>query len=332
MYRKTPSMLGMPALLLTFLAGAMPAALAEQITGTPGNDVLPGTPQRDTIHGLAGDDDITPGKGNDRAFGEEGFDTFRWTAGDGQDRLDGGTDASFVFDHLVIAAGPRLRLHIDALDAGALTNPQRNLQVVGVKGIEIIQVNGTEGDDRLVLSSEPGIPTSIMRINCGLGRFQVDARNVGSRTEIECYGNGESGLIKGSREYYDRIFTGNGDDEIWTGGGGSYNQLIGGKDEIHLGKGSDNIGLDADTTFGDKIIFGFGADDVFTLFEIDSDFPGVLDNNGDGRLDAKDRTVKVRNGNMTIDFTETLHAGPTSVTLIGQTRVGIDRFDVDCGC
>ncbi len=106
MYRKTPSMLGMAALLLTFLAGAMPAALAEQITGTPGNDVLLGTPQRDTIHGLAGDDDITPGKGNDRAFGEEGFDTFRWTAGDGQDRLDGGTDAPSSLIILLLLLDP----------------------------------------------------------------------------------------------------------------------------------------------------------------------------------------------------------------------------------
>src|SRR5688572_7332784 len=98
--------------LVVFLGPA--SAVAKDITGTPDPDVLVGTRQRDTIRGLAGGDDITPGKGDDQAFGDEGSDFFRWKNGDGHDQIDGGSGpAEFEQDLLSIdPAGKPLRLHL----------------------------------------------------------------------------------------------------------------------------------------------------------------------------------------------------------------------------
>ena len=133
MSRKFPAALVAVASLAALSAAA---ALAKEITGTPENDILVGTPQRDTIHGLAGNDDITAGKGPDQVFGGKGFESFHWKKGGGQDRVDGGEAEDF----LDISFSGKLRLHIDALDAGPLTPAKDGLEVIGVRRLETIGI------------------------------------------------------------------------------------------------------------------------------------------------------------------------------------------------
>ncbi|HYU60050.1 MAG TPA: hypothetical protein VEK39_04770 [Solirubrobacterales bacterium] len=73
-------------------------ALADNITGTQGDDVLTGTPfddhivgkkGNDTINALAGNDDVAGGKGNDVVNGDEGNDTL--SGKKGADQINGGT-------------------------------------------------------------------------------------------------------------------------------------------------------------------------------------------------------------------------------------------------
>jgi Ca2+-binding RTX toxin-like protein len=145
MRRELRIVLGAAVLSLALLPGASGPTLADQIAGTPDNDILPGTPRRDTTRGLAGHDTITPGKAADRAFGDEGADSFHWSNGDGPD------PAEFESDSLAIAnAGRRLCLHLDALGTGPETVTRDELQVIGLKRIERIAIGGTGGRDRLV--------------------------------------------------------------------------------------------------------------------------------------------------------------------------------------
>lgn len=88
----------MRALLFsTAVVGALiTAAVARDISGTAGNDLLMGTPAADRIDALGGDDEVfgladedvlDGGDGNDELFGGDGDDTL--AGGDGIDFLDG---------------------------------------------------------------------------------------------------------------------------------------------------------------------------------------------------------------------------------------------------
>jgi Ca2+-binding RTX toxin-like protein len=64
------------------------------IFGTPGPDVLPGTPDDDFIFGDDGDDTIDAGDGSDFVDGGDGNDTI--TTGNGEDQGDGGAGADTI--------------------------------------------------------------------------------------------------------------------------------------------------------------------------------------------------------------------------------------------
>jgi hypothetical protein len=49
----------------------------------------------------------------------------------------------------------------------------------------------------------------------------------------------------------------------------------------------------------------------------------------DSRLDREDGTVKVRDGSMTIDLSVIPGYSGVMVTLIGRTRIGMDRIGVE---
>jgi Ca2+-binding RTX toxin-like protein len=99
------------ALLVSLVLPA--TALAANITGTNGNDVLFGTSANDTIsgaggndlifgargddtiHGDFGNDALSGGPGADFLFGEDGTDVL--VGGPGADRLDGGLGNDYIF-------------------------------------------------------------------------------------------------------------------------------------------------------------------------------------------------------------------------------------------
>ena len=82
--------------LATPAAAATPLCFGQQATdvGTPGDDVLQGTSQRDVIVGLGGDDTISGGRGNDLICGNGGGDTL--VGGRGDDKLHGGSGTDSV--------------------------------------------------------------------------------------------------------------------------------------------------------------------------------------------------------------------------------------------
>ncbi len=76
-------------LILGLLVGPAGPAVAEDVSGTPGDDVLTGTERGDQVHALAGDDIVRGLSGRDRLWGGSGDDVLN--AGPGNDRFGGGT-------------------------------------------------------------------------------------------------------------------------------------------------------------------------------------------------------------------------------------------------
>jgi Ca2+-binding RTX toxin-like protein len=121
-------------------------AVAQGVTGSPGNDRLRGTNQADTFQAFAGNDRVRAfggndsadlGPGNDRAWGGRGNDQLRGEQG--ADRLFGGPGD----DHLEGLAGP------DLLVGGRGNDTlQGDVPLVGDK-ISRDRLWGGPGDDTL---------------------------------------------------------------------------------------------------------------------------------------------------------------------------------------
>jgi hypothetical protein len=87
-------------------------------------------------------------------------------------------------------------------------------------------------------------------------------------------------------------------------------------------------------------VYGFGPNDLLGFIGRDTGLNGI-DTNNDGWVDAKDSSVKVKNGSMTITFPRQPFFPPpfdthrSSVTLVGVKRVRFDHFIDTCqdeGC
>jgi Ca2+-binding RTX toxin-like protein len=184
------------------------------IRGTPGDDTLRGTARADRIEGLGGNDTLAGLRGDDLLLGGAGEDRFLWSAGDGRDRFEGGAGRDFLI--LTAARGTSLRLHLDALGAGPDTPASGGLQVVGVKGVEAVEILGTGGADRLVVSSDAGAvaPDDVygrVYVTAGAGRNQVDAGGVRAETSISTgYADTADAVVRGSAKFHDTIETADG--------------------------------------------------------------------------------------------------------------------------
>ncbi|MFT3883688.1 MAG: calcium-binding protein [Gemmatales bacterium] len=147
----------------------------------------------DTITGSDGNDFINGGRGNDVMLGGAGDDTFTWNPGDGSDTIEGqdGFDAMIfnganVSENINISAnGQRLRftrdiagivmdadglervdfnalggadnITIGDLSATAVTEVNLNLSAIGGVGdgqVDTVTVNGTSGDDVIVVQGD----------------------------------------------------------------------------------------------------------------------------------------------------------------------------------
>jgi Ca2+-binding RTX toxin-like protein len=76
------------------LALEVTAAVANDLTGTAGNDTLDGAAGRDTLRGLTGDDVLFGGQGSDVLNGADGNDTIY--AADGFDVIYGGRGSDLI--------------------------------------------------------------------------------------------------------------------------------------------------------------------------------------------------------------------------------------------
>ncbi len=237
----------------------------------------------------------------------------------------------------VLVDGGRLRLHLDALDAGPEAAAGDGRQVIGVAGLEQVEVIGTDRAETLVLSSDAGIlpPGHGVFVRAELGRDHIDASRVRADTVIEAGGTGldpgEGAVIRGSAGFSDFITAGFGDDAIRTGDGGSSVLSGPGDNEVHLGRGRDVlrkvVGLDEEQH---DTVFGFGGEeDVIALLGVPADTPGLLDTDGNGRLDARDGSVTAAGGDMTIDLAALPGGEGVTVTLVGRVRLDLDRIVVE---
>jgi Ca2+-binding RTX toxin-like protein len=76
------------------LSALAAAALAKDITGTPGDDLISGTPEPDRIMALEGHDDVQGRGGDDLLDGGPGDDEL--FGGDGNDILEGGPGDDYL--------------------------------------------------------------------------------------------------------------------------------------------------------------------------------------------------------------------------------------------
>ena len=83
-----------PAVAVAMLLTPAAAAVAQDVTGTPGSDHLRGTRDADTIHALAGNDGVRTFAGSDTVDAGPGRD--RVLAGAGNDSVDGGAGSDRV--------------------------------------------------------------------------------------------------------------------------------------------------------------------------------------------------------------------------------------------
>jgi len=123
------------AAALAVLATA-PAASAKVIVGTPGDDTLAGTDERDLIYGRAGNDTMAGNGAADFLFGQKGMDALN--GDDGPDRLWGGSEDDLLHG----GDGP------DWLWAGAGAD----------------QLFGEVGNDRLFAAADDG---AVDTLDCG---------------------------------------------------------------------------------------------------------------------------------------------------------------------
>ena len=180
-----------------FISDAFLAA-GDEIHGGAGADMILGQQGADTIHGDAGEDDVTGG--HDVLFGADGGDTI--FAGDDSDVVLG-DNGRIVRKALSWAQGPP---YVNALvwkrrtDANAdiLRSVQRFDDVDGVSGHDVMHGDG--GDDQL--HGQRGDDT----IEGGEGQDEIH----GDQGDDKLYGNGGDDTIIGDVGHFVRAFNGDG--------------------------------------------------------------------------------------------------------------------------
>ena len=142
--------LGVLAVLTMALAALAPASTlaadhptnrADNIVGTPGNDVINSKGGRDIMHGRGGNDTLSGGAKGDFLFGNAGDDTLNGDGGN--DKLLGGTGA-------------------DTLNGGDGSD-----RLFGGRGADTL--NGDAGNDIIRSHSDGSVDT----IDCGDGEADV---------------------------------------------------------------------------------------------------------------------------------------------------------------
>jgi len=199
---------------------------------TPGDDILNGSQNADTIDALAGNDSVNGLGGNDILLGNDGNDTL--FGGADSDTLDGGNGRDF-------------------LDGG-----DQNDELIGNGGFDTLLGQG--GNDTLLGNAGAD------RLDGGSGNDFLD----GATNNDTIFGGGGDDTIIGSSGF-DSVFGGSGDDSIDVAGGfdsvfgGDGNDTIrtfNGADSIEGGAGDDLIeaGSNIDTILG-----GLGNDTLSAL-------------------------------------------------------------------
>jgi Ca2+-binding RTX toxin-like protein len=136
-------------------------ALGDDIDGGGAGDVIDAGAGDDLVRGGAGNDSIRGGAGDDDLFGDAGNDTFHHTAGDGNDRIDGGMETGVSnpdYDVLVVTGDAEDRTYtigkLPQSDLGNIAPPSEDLDDVTVQYTGSIGTTTIRADEieRVVLN------------------------------------------------------------------------------------------------------------------------------------------------------------------------------------
>lgn len=296
--------------------GNLAALIKITLDGGAGNDTLLGSNGADVLLGGEGDDFVDGQQGNDGALLGAGNDVFQWDPGDGSDTVEGqdgsdrlqfnGSAASEIMD--VSANGGRALL---TRNLGAIVMDLNDVETIDIRaagGADTINVNplagtdvrevridlgaanaagglvnvaGTAGIDRLILTGGPGMivvqglaaeivvsgveVADRVRLALGAGNDVVDAGAVldGAGTlEIDA-GAGTNRVI--GSQGSDVVTGGDGIDMV-AGGRGNDAALLGaGNDRFTWNSGDGNDVLEAGAGIDQLDLVGGAGSDTFTL-------------------------------------------------------------------
>lgn len=218
------------AVTLMLLGAGAQAALPNQIVGTAGNDVLTGTPERDSMQGLGGADVMRGLGSNDFVNGDAGDDDL-W-GGSGSDTVSGGAGD----DELYGGDGP------DRMNDGPRTAHGTDV-AYGGNGPDVL--SAWQGPDRMY------------------GEGQNDELITFSPNVIANGGPGDDVL----RAFYDEESSATGSTLRGVAGA---DELLTWVDDTALWGGDGNDTLKADVTGGVRLIAGAGDDYVESNYGIES--------------------------------------------------------------
>ena len=269
------------------------------IDGGVGNDVLTGSDGNDMLLGGDGDDIVIGGRGSDTAMLGDGNDTFVWNPGEGSDVVEGqggldtmvfngaNVDEKFEFS----ANGSRLKLTRDAGNVTMDTNGLERINLATLGGadtvtvndltgtglatlnlnlaggdrggdgaVDSIVVNGTNGNDRIVVASSTsggvkiGGLAAMINIDAqdaALDQLTINALNGDDQVDASMLQAGVIGLTINGGAGADQIVGSQGNDLV-NGGAGNDVAFLGAGDDTFVwnpGDGSDTVeGQDGNDT------------------------------------------------------------------------------------
>ena len=249
-------------------AGATRSITAD---GGDGNDFIGGGVEIDNLRGGDGDDTIIGFTGDDTKDGGAGDDMLVWNNGDGSDRMIGGTGDDLVQVNGADGAGDIFEVGAGASDV-LFSRVNLGLFDLDISEVEILEVNGQDGDDMFTVGDLAGTGLQNVVFNGGGGNDTLDASTATRAVEANG-GDGDDALISGA------------EDDTFTGGAGSdqfvYNAIDDGVDTIT------DFELGTDQFVLDGFIAGFDPalsdpNDFFNLVDNGTDSTVQVDIDGAG--------------------------------------------------
>ncbi len=136
-------------------SGDLASLIALTVNGGFGNDQISGGNGNDTLIGGPGDDEVDGNQGSDSALLGDGSDTFVWDAGDGSDKVEGGTNGAV--DRLVFnGADDPESIHLSANGSRATLMRDVGDVTMDLNGIEQVDTNVRGGADTVTVDDLSG--------------------------------------------------------------------------------------------------------------------------------------------------------------------------------
>ena len=184
--------------------------------GGPGNELIIGSNQDDTLRGGHGNDTIVGNKGDDIMLGDAGNDRLIWNNGDGSDLMRGGRGYDVTRVNGAVDAGDNFELRGKG---GIAEFERRNLGnfTLNVDDVERFEVNGIGGDDTLTVRDLSATDVQKVVFLGGRGDDLLNATDAG--VSVAAYGGAGHDTLLGSSQ--DDLLAGGDGNNIYTGGKGA---------------------------------------------------------------------------------------------------------------